>query len=80
MNEPLFGPPLTQPQDLQTLQSIAEVWIPPLEIFRQARYFSDPDHLNDEGAGALSAWLGRKIKMEYPESVVGRRALISNPR
>ncbi|RMF30828.1 MAG: hypothetical protein D6765_02665 [Bacteroidetes bacterium] len=77
---PAFGPPLPHPQDLQTLQTIAEVWIPPLEIFRQARHFSDSDHLNDAGARALSAWLGRKIKMEFSEPAPDRSPLNAGPR
>lgn len=54
---PVYGAAAAQPQEIDYLQGLGTVWIPPDSIFQNPELHFDDSHLNQAGARKLSDWL-----------------------
>jgi len=59
---PPYGYPSKEPMEANTYRKYGELWIPPDSIFNTTSHWYDGDHLNLEGANALSFWVADQIK------------------
>jgi len=59
---PAFGSALKKPTEAEFYQNHGELWIPPDSIFSNETNWYDANHLNEQGAKALSNWLDGKLK------------------
>lgn len=58
---PPYGVTDTRPIEYDFYASLGEVWIPPDSLFAPPSYWYDSDHLNTQGAAAVSKWIAAEI-------------------
>lgn len=61
---PTFGN-YREPMEYNIYTKYGKVLIPPENIFRNKHYWNDEDHLNRQGAQALSLWLAQTINNQW---------------